>query len=248
MTYPLNSTEAIRAAWDSRVDEYAKMLSDPGQRGLAAAIELAAFENALSSSTGQTILDAGCGPGFHGCRLLAKGHRVTFADVSPEMLQKVKQAIPKEHESRASFLQADIRDLSKLQDGSFDAVISGGTVISDCGNPTAAMTEIRRVLKRKGIFGFSVRNLNGPQQKGAGRELVSGGGPGFDWWFFSRESVAELCRKSGFTCARTYPVLMEPPVAGSRIEDAVKRHLDAKDPDVWRPLAWEMFVLAEKGL
>ena len=228
---PTNSREAIRAAWDSRVDDYAGVLSEGGNRALAAFSELAAFEKHLPGVANLDILDAGCGPGFHGSRLLAKGHRVTIADASPEMLKRAKQSVPKEALSRAWFLEADIRDLASLPDTRFDAVVSGGTVISDCGNPEAAVAEISRVLRPKGVFGFFVRNLDGPQQQGTRHKVIRGGGPGFDWWFFSPASVREICIGAGLVCQQTYPALIDP--------DVPVPHEDA-----WRDAAWEMFVIA----
>ena len=77
-----NSQEAIRRAWDQRVDEYARMVADPELRALAVEIELAAFGDWLPEG-GLTLMDAGCGVGVHGCRLLEMGHSVCFVDVSP---------------------------------------------------------------------------------------------------------------------------------------------------------------------
>jgi SAM-dependent methyltransferase len=245
ITPPLNSTEAIRAAWDSRVEEYAAMLSDPGQRGLATMIELSAFERHLPLSGHHEILDAGCGPGLHGRHLLSKGHQVTFVDVSPEMLKRASQSISEQDASRASFLEADIRDLTTLPAASFNAVVPGGTVISDCGDPPAAVSQVHRMLKPGGVFGFSVRNLDGTQQKGARREVISGGGLGFDWWFFSQQSVARLCEQCALRPGRVYPVLLEPMPSGDR-ENCIRRHLAIDSVEQWRAKAWEMFVIAEK--
>ncbi|MBN1435749.1 MAG: class I SAM-dependent methyltransferase [Sedimentisphaerales bacterium] len=238
-----NSTQAIRAAWDTRVEDYVAMLSDPSNRGLAAAIELAAFQKHLPSLSNQVILDAGCGPGFHGRHLLCQGHNVTFVDVSPAMLDRARRLTPQSHKSHAFFLQADIRNLAPISDEYFDAIISGGTVISDCGNPQAALAEVSRVLKPNGIFGFSVRNLNGPQQTDPKHPILPAAGPGFDWHFFSPESIIELCMQSNLRCQRFYPVLMEPPVDGP-VENAVKRHLSAKETEQWQSKSWEMFVIA----
>jgi len=148
----VNSIQAIRTAWDSRVEDYAAMLADGGHRARAAALELAAFEKHLPASGVLDVLDAGCGPGFHGRRLLNRGHRVTFADVSPEMLKEAARSISEQASTRATFLEADIRDLIGLPDASFDAAISGGTVISDCGDPRTAVAELSRVLKPDGVL------------------------------------------------------------------------------------------------
>ncbi len=246
MTAEVNTTQAIKAAWDSRVDDYSAQLSDPNRRELAAEIELEGFQRALPAGRVLDILDAGCGVGFHGRRLLSKGHRIAFVDVSPQMLARARQETNREHDPSASFLECDIRNMLDIQSCSFDAIISGGTVISDCGNPTRAMAELVRVLRRDGVLGFSVRNLDGPQQKDSHEELIRAGGPGLDWWFLSLESVAKLCEQSGAVFRRAHPVFMEPPICGD-IRGGVQRHLDAEATGEWRERAWELFVIAVKS-
>jgi len=241
-----NSPDAIRAAWDSLADSYAEMISDPSKRGLAAEIELAAFERALPAGRQLDILDAGCGVGFHGCRLLTKGHHVTFADISPVMLQKARAAAAGIGAAGACFFQEiDVRKMHCFPDGSFDAIVSGGTVVSDCGDPTAAVAEFGRVLRSGGVAGISLRNGDGPQQTGGRRELIPNGGRGFDWWFFSPESARELCRRTGLAVTRMCPVLMKPPDTEHPAE-YVREHLDARDMDRWRRQAWELFVIARR--
>lgn len=239
----VNSTEALRFTWDARVDSYAATLADPNGRAIAAEVELAAFKREMPPGAALDILDAGCGVGFHGRKLLAGGHRVTFLDVSPAMLARAKGLVGSAR--GASFKRLDVRHLDGIEDSSFDAIVAGGTVISDCGNPGQALSELTRTLRTAGIIGFSVRNLDGPQQEGAREPVIRGGGPGFDWWFFSCESVAEACSRAHVTCRRLYPVLLAPP-PGGRPSEAVKHHLDAGPPEQWRRAAWEMFVIAEK--
>ncbi len=229
-----NTTQAIREAWNSRVDEYAEMLAVAGQRYSAATTELDVFERHLPHRL-LDIVDAGCGPGFHGIRLLTQGHRVRFVDASPRMLECARSSVPETMLERATFLEADIRSLDLLPEASADAVISGGTVISDCGAPWTAISELSRVLTRNGVLGFSVRNLDGPQQRGARRHVIRGGGPGFDWRFFSVESVRELCAGAGLLCREIVPVLLETDVPAARRGEA------------WRAAAWEMFVIAVKN-
>lgn len=221
------------------------MLADPTARGLAAEIELRAFLAAIDGRIPLEILDAGCGPGFHGRRLLRKGHRVTFADVSQVMLARAQSSTSPEDVSRASFVEADIRHLRQFGARSFDAVVSGGTVVSDCGNPGAALVELRRVLRENGTLGFSVRNIEGPQQKGKRQQVIENGGGGFDWWFFSVESITGLCNQVGLAVSRVCPVLMESP-SSPPTDDFVQRHLEAKNPNQWRNAAWELFVIAKR--
>ena len=239
----VNSSEAIRHAWDARVDTYEAMLADRQGRAIASRIELEAFKHALAPNVSLHILDAGCGVGFHGRALLSAGHRVTFVDVSARMLARAQKLAGKTTE--ATFRQLDIRDLDGIGDASFDAVVSGGTVISDCGNPARALAELARAVRAGGTIGFSVRNIDGPQQRGEHGSVIPQGGPGFDWWFFSVGSASELCERCGLSCRRAYPVHMEllPDMDTGSI---VRHHLESQDADEWRTRAWEIFVVAEK--
>ncbi len=241
----MNSAHAIREAWNARAEAYAQAVQDTHGRGLAAAIELRAFLSHLPTGRSLRILDAGCGVGVHGAQLLTAGHAVTFADISPIMLERARAALDPTCAARATFLLADLRDLADLHADSFDAIISGGTVLSDCGDPVRALAELARVLRPQGVIGFSVRNLDGPQQKGNRQEVIRGGGAGFDWWFFSRESVAQLCAQAGLTAQRLYPVLIDPPVA-TDMEQAIRYHVNAMVYEQWKFSAWEMFVVATK--
>ena len=245
MTGEVNSSEAIASAWDGLVETYAEMVADPAKRGCAVEIELAAFERALPGTSGLELLDAGCGIGVHGCRLLQQGHKVTFVDVSPKMVERARQAAAQiEGGGAASFHEMDIREMPSLPDASFDGVISGGATISDCGGPTEAMAELSRVLRPGGVTGISLRNLDGPDAPEAG-DIVRRGHEAFDSWFFSVESAGELGRGAGLEPECIVPVFMTKPPAGpDKIHDYLRTHLDATDTDDWRGRAWEFFVIA----
>ena len=245
MVARVNSRDSIRAAWDGRVESYGKAVEDPLRRGLAVEIELGGFVRALGGGAGLHLLDAGCGVGVHGLRLLEKGNSVVFVDVSPNMLARVGRELEKGGGgSGAEVLELDVRDMNMLGSDSFDGVIAGGTVISDCGGPVEAMCEFGRVLRCGGVLGVSLRNLDGPGQENH-CEVVPGGGAGFDWWFFSVTSAAELFQSCGIAFERAYPVMMSRPEP-ENAEGYVKSHLDATESDKWKAAAWEIFVIGRK--
>ena len=75
---------------------------------------------ALSGNVrGKRVLDAGCGPGRHSKKLIAKGARLTGIDISSEMIN-----IAREHcQNKGEFITADLA-LTKFAPGSFDLIIA----------------------------------------------------------------------------------------------------------------------------
>jgi len=244
MVFGMNSPEAIRTAWDARAAQYAESLSRADGRAIGVAVELEHFRRALPKRLDLNLLDAGCGPGFHGRRLVAEGHRVTFVDVSPAMLERAQRDVG-ELASRAVFIEGDIRGVPALADGSFDGVIAGGTVISDCGHPRAAIAELRRVLRPGGVLGFSVRNLLGPQQRTERTEVVRGGGDGFDWHFFSPESLMSFCQRHSLAVKAIHPVHVEG-LFDQDVAKSVAAHLAAELSRDVLARSWELFAIATR--
>lgn len=66
--------------------------------------------------SGDTVLDAGCGPGFRARMFAEKGLRVTGIDFSEEMIAQAKKEAP-----QGSFAVMDVRDIAEL-DKQFDGI------------------------------------------------------------------------------------------------------------------------------
>ena len=242
----VNAAEAIAAAWDALADGYDAQVRDLPKRSAAVEIELAAFERALPQGEKLELLDAGCGVGVHGCRLLAAGHDVTFVDISPRMLDRARSAAERIDGGKPWFDECDLRDMDRVRTGVYDGVISGGTVVSDCGDPEAGVCEIARVLKPGGVAGISLRNLDGPDAPDGG-DTVRRQHDAFDAWFFSVDSVRAFFGRAGLVVEQSVPVFMsKPPDDGGNLDAYVQLHLEATDPDAWRETAWEFFVIARK--
>jgi SAM-dependent methyltransferase len=94
--------------------------------------------------TGQTILDAGCGPGGNGAWLAEHG-RVVGVDLAPEALDFVR-----ERRRALVPIQASI-DALPFQGGSFDVVV-GVTVVYTVTDDVAAVRELARVLRPGGAI------------------------------------------------------------------------------------------------
>lgn len=106
----------------------------------------------------ELILDAGGGPGRYAIELARQGYSVVLLDIAPEMLEiaqrKVKRAGVKRNIK--DFLQGSIEDLSRFQDGTFDAVLCLGAplnhLLSQKQRETAAKELVRVAKKKAPIF------------------------------------------------------------------------------------------------
>lgn len=96
----------------------------------------------------QTVLDAGCGPGKESI-FMSENFVVTALDISPEMLEFVKNANPN--------IKTILGDLNKLEfeESSFDGIWTCRTIIhipvEDLDN---VFGEFARVLKKGGTLGM----------------------------------------------------------------------------------------------
>ena len=102
---------------------------------------------------GQKVLDAGCGNGYLSRRLARAGASVTGVDFSEPFIEYCNERENQDSQG-ITFLQASLDDLSVLEDGIFDLVVSN-IVMVDVVNFQRAFQEISRVLKDDGRFIWS---------------------------------------------------------------------------------------------
>lgn len=115
-------------------------------------------------SSGQRVLDAGCGPGRFTMELVELGARPVALDISPLQLsaaaERCRQA-GKGHRVEA-FLEGDIADLSSFPDESFDAVVCFGGPLSYVRDKRhQAAAELVRVTRQGGPLLVSVMSRFG---------------------------------------------------------------------------------------
>jgi len=100
-----------------------------------------------------TLLDLGCGTGIWACKLLKSGYRVACVDISAKMLDQARGKIEQMNAiGRATFLQADLCDLSALPERGASFAIALGDPIGCTQSPATAMKQIRRVLSDEGVL------------------------------------------------------------------------------------------------
>ncbi len=99
------------------------------------------------------ILDIGGGPGRYSFWLVDRGHKVTLADLSPELLTIARTKSDEFHTKLEAVVEADACDLSAWPDASFDAVLCLGPFyhLPDAVDRDRAARELCRVLRPGGV-------------------------------------------------------------------------------------------------
>ena len=104
---------------------------------------------ALTASSGERILDVGCGPGFYARELLDEigpGGSIVAVDASPDMLALARRRC--EGHSNVTFREGNAAALP-VDDGTFDAALCV-QVMEYVPDPAAALAEIHRALRPGG--------------------------------------------------------------------------------------------------
>lgn len=98
---------------------------------------------------GKKLLDLGCGPGIHLKEYSKRGAECFGIDLSEKMIELAKEFIPK--------AEVKVGNIYKIgfKDDSFDIITSSFTV-DHLKDLEKAAKEIKRILKKGGIFVFSV--------------------------------------------------------------------------------------------
>lgn len=150
MTQPYVMDTLNHTAYEGRFA--LKTYSDP--RGLMPA-ESAILESLRPRIIGKTLLDIGVGGGRTTPFLLEMSRDYTAIDYSEGLVQQVKGKFGLD-----SVYCCDVRDMSRFPDDRFDFILfsfNGLDCIAHEGR-LKALGEIRRVLKRGGVFLFSSHN------------------------------------------------------------------------------------------
>ena len=112
------------------------------------------YKNYINGNIGN-CLDLGCGIGQFSKKLMQYGYEVTSADISDIALEKVK-------EFNKNIVKVDMRKKLPFEDETFDLVFANLSIHYFSEEDTRnLMLEVRRILKRNGLFIGSVNGLEG---------------------------------------------------------------------------------------
>jgi len=169
----------------------------------------------LAISDGDTVLDAGTGPGIYAIKIaeMADNIKVHGVDLSTKFIELARSNAGKAGLDRVEFSQGDLENLP-FDNGHFDKLVCAG-VISAVPDKEKAAREIYRVLKRGGravvtepnkgrnirdraflllLYGLGVIN---PRLRGFN-------GADLSRYYFNQDSFYILFRSAGFKMVRVY--------------------------------------------
>jgi SAM-dependent methyltransferase len=144
-----------RKAWRSpaTIDQYAHSegWTDPGER--------AALERIALEASGEPILDIGVGGGRTVPLLRAISQNYVAIDYTEELVAACRARFP-----GVDVMHGDARDLSRFKSGSFKLVVFSFNGIDSINHEDRVhvLDEVYRVLRKGGVFLFSVHNKDGP--------------------------------------------------------------------------------------
>jgi len=139
--------------------------------------------------------------------------------------------------ARVKCIHADIRRMDAVAHGGFDIVVACGTVVSDCGDPAAALRQFTRAPRPGGKACVSLRtprclNTTKEQDSTPAEPGMVRGHRAFDWHLFDRPSARRAFAEAGLPLLRVVPVGCEPMPQSKRrgdMEVYVRTHLYLTD-------------------
>lgn len=153
----------------------------------------------LGNLKGKKVLEIGCGGAQCGVSMAKKGAKVIGMDISEEQLKFAKR-LSEDNRVNITFYRGDIVNLSKIKSNSQDIVFSA-FALQYVDNLKKCFKEVKRVLKKNGIFVFSLNhplyhNINAKTLK-VERSYFHTGKMVRTWWDKSKKFVAYLHTVSG---------------------------------------------------
>lgn len=211
----------------------------------------------LPRDANASVIDLGCGTGKWIAKIARSGYRVVGVDISGKMIERARKKVGESAGgAEASFLQADLMDLSPLPAAAFALATAMGDPIGCTASPAATLKQIRRILTENGVLVATFDNrhsaLDFYLQQGDPDQMARFLRDGRTHWLtrdvderfpihtYSPDGVRRLLEEGGFEVIemigktvlpmRHYRHLLEAPAAArrwARIEKSLARSADA---------------------
>jgi glycine/sarcosine N-methyltransferase len=151
-----NSDKVITEFYDLLSSEYDEMTGFPDRFNK----ERSFFTSLIQRDNIQTVLDAGCGTGFHSLLLAQLGVDVTGVDISAEMLRELKSHA-RAMNQKIKTKNCKFSDIRKELDTTFDAVICMGNSLAhllSIGELQRSVRNFFEILNPGGILVVQILN------------------------------------------------------------------------------------------
>jgi SAM-dependent methyltransferase len=207
------------------------------------------------------ILDAGCGTGRWGLRLLKSGFDVDFLDISEKMLGQVANHLGADFpDADSALIHASIDDLSAVKVEPYDLIVAQGDPLSCAETPSRALGNLVSLLAPKGTLIVSVDNqhagydyflekgdidgLEAFAESGRTRWLTEKADERFPLAMFTPKSIRKLIEKQGLETIS----MIGKTVLPVRTCEGVKKNLLAEREPFSRLLKLEESLHSEEAL
>lgn len=155
----------------------------------------------LKKKKSKRILDLGCGAGRHLVYLGKRGFVVVGSDLSPSALKLSQERLEKEKVKNYTLIEHNMTRIP-FPNNHFDAVISINVLHHDkLKNIKRTVDEVRRILKKNGLFLATVISPKSPKYK-RGKEIEKdtfivnkGHEAGIPHHFFDEKGIKKLFSK-----------------------------------------------------
>lgn len=139
-------SDKVIEQWNNAAETYAV----EQERSAFADANKAVVKSRFSELSGEKVLDLGCGYGSYTDYFRSIGGSATGVDGAKSMIDLAKEKYPD-----CAFEVVDISKKLPFDDGSFDIVFCN-QVLMDIENVEDVLSEVARVLKKGGIFYWSI--------------------------------------------------------------------------------------------
>lgn len=175
------------------------------------------FEEGRHGGPYESILDVGCGEGYHSFYAARFAKQVTGLDVSPDALGLAEQRAARDRVGNVRFVCSDLTN-PPLPDQAFDCVVAYGDVIGHIPDYDGALKQLSRVCRPGALLVLDYDNKYHPglawdreERKRAAADPTRGHthpwsfrGRRLEFNTFARREMRDLLARHGFRLERTY--------------------------------------------